>query len=84
MEKILIFFVCAMLTAERHNCIIYLFIYLFFRHMTHTYKIIQYKNKPYSDNNEHHSSVALTDDQYEIERVKNYNETHKTILHYIQ
>ena len=52
--------------------------------MTYSYKIIQYKNKPDSDNNEHHGSVALTDAQHEIKWVKNYNETLKTILHYIQ
>ena len=52
--------------------------------MTYTYKIIQYKSKPYSDNNEHHGSVAQTDAQHEIKWVKNYNETLKTILHYIQ
>ena len=52
--------------------------------MTYTYTIIQYKNKPYSDNNEHHGSVALTDAQREIKCAKNYNETLKTILHYIQ
>ena len=27
---------------------------------------MQYKNKPYSDNNEHHGSVAVTDAQHEI------------------
>ena len=42
--------------------------------MTYTYKIIQYKNKSYSDNNEHLGSVALTDAQHEIKWVKNYNE----------
>ena len=52
--------------------------------MTYKYKIIQYKNKPYSDNNEHHCSVTLTDAQHEIKWVKNYNETLKTTLHYIQ
>ena len=52
--------------------------------MTYTYKIIQYKNKPYSDNNKHHGSVALTDAQHEIKLVKLYNETLKTILHYIK
>ena len=52
--------------------------------MTYTYKIIQYKNKLYSDNNEHHVSVALTDAQHEIKWVKNYNEMVKTIIHYIQ
>ena len=61
----------------------FLLIY-FSRHMTYTYKIIQYKNKPYSDNNEHYGSVALTDSQHEIKWVKNYNETLKTLLHYIQ
>ena len=50
--------------------------------MTYTYKIIQYKNKPQSDN-EHHGSVALKDAQHEIKWVKNYNEMLKTILHYI-
>ena len=34
--------------------------------MTYKYKIIQYKNESYSDNNEHHDSVALTDAQHEI------------------
>ena len=52
--------------------------------MTYTYKSVQYKNKSYSDNNEHHGSVALTDAQHEIKWVKNYNETLKTTLHYIQ
>ena len=52
--------------------------------MTLTYQIIQYKNKPYSDNNEHHGSVALTDAQHELKWIKNYNETLKTILHDIQ
>ena len=52
--------------------------------MTYTYKIIQYKNKPYCDSNEHHGSVALTDAQHEIKWVKNYNETLKSFLHYIQ
>ena len=47
--------------------------------MTYTYKIIQYKNKSYSGNSEHHGSVALTDAQHEIECDKNYNETLKTI-----
>ena len=51
--------------------------------MTYTYKSIQYKNKSYSDNNEHHGSVALTDAQHEIKLIKNYNETLKTTLHYI-
>ena len=50
--------------------------------MTYTYTIIQYRNKPYSDNTEHHGSVALTDAQHEIKWVKNYYETLKTILHY--
>ena len=55
------------------------------RHITYTYKSIQYKNKPYSDNNEHHSSVAPTDAQHELKWVNNYNETLKYyILHYIQ
>ena len=40
--------------------------------MTYTYKNIQYKNKSYSDNNEHHGLVALTDAQHEIKLVKNY------------
>ena len=48
--------------------------------MTYTYKIIQYKNTPYSDND----SVALTDAQHEIKWVKNYNEMLETTLHYIQ
>ena len=52
--------------------------------MTCTYKSIRYKNKSHSDNNEHHGSVALTDAQYEINCVKNYNETLTTTLHYIQ
>ena len=52
--------------------------------MTYTYKIIQYKSEQYSVNKEHHGSVALTDAQHEIKRVKNYNNTLKTILHYIQ
>ena len=52
--------------------------------MTYIYNIIQYKNKPYSDNNEHHGSVALTDAQHEIKWVKNYNEIQKSILYYIQ
>ena len=52
--------------------------------MKYTYKIIQYKNKQYSDNNEHHGSAALTDDQHEMKWVKNYNETLQTILYYIQ
>ena len=52
--------------------------------MTYRYKNIQYKNEPYSDNNEHHGYVALTDAQHEIKWVKNYNETIKTILHYIK
>ena len=50
--------------------------------MTYTYKIIQFKNEPYSVNNEHHDSVALTDAQHEIKWLKTYNETLKTILHY--
>ena len=52
--------------------------------MTYTYKSIQYKNKSHSDNNEHRGSVALTDAQHEIKWAKNYNETLKTTLHYIQ
>ena len=52
--------------------------------MTYIYKIIQYKNQLYSDNNEHHDYVALTDAQHEIKWVKNLNETLKTILHYTQ
>ena len=52
--------------------------------MIYTYKSIQYKNKPYSNNNERRGSVALTDAQREIKWVKNYNETLKTTLHYIQ
>ena len=49
--------------------------------MTYTYNI---KTKPYSDNYEHHGSVALTEAQHEIKWVKNYNETLETIWHYIQ
>ena len=45
---------------------------------------MQYKNKSYSDNSEHHGSAALTDAQREIKCVKNYNETLKPILHYVQ
>ena len=45
---------------------------------------MQYNNKSYFDNNELHGSVALTDAQHEIKWVKNYNETLKTTLHYIQ
>ena len=60
-----------------------LFIY-FIRYMTYTYKSIQFKNKSYSDNNEHHGSVALTDARHEIKWIKNYNETLETTLHYIQ
>ena len=52
--------------------------------MTYTHKIIQYKNKSYSDNNEHHGSAAMTDSLHEIKLVKNYNETLKTTLHYKQ
>ena len=52
--------------------------------MTYTYTILQYKNIPYSDNNEHHGCVALADAQHELKLVKNYNETLKTIRHYIQ
>ena len=63
---------------------IYLLIYLFIRHVTYTYKSIRYKNKSHSDNNEYHGSVVLTDTQREIKWVKNYNETLKTTLHYIQ
>ena len=40
---------------------IYLFYLFILSDMTYAYKIIQYKNKPYSDNNEHRGSVALTD-----------------------
>ena len=61
---------------------IFLFFIYFIRHRT--YKLIQYKNKSYSDNNEHHGSVALTDAQHEITLVKNYNEKLKTILQYKQ
>ena len=55
-----------------------IYIYIFFnliRHVTYTYKNIHYKSKSYSDNNEHHGSVALTDAQHEIKWVNNYNET---------
>ena len=52
--------------------------------MTYTYKIIQYKNNPYSDNNRHHGYVALTDAQREMKCVDNYDETLQNILHYIQ
>ena len=59
--------------------------FYFIRHVTYTYKCIQYKSKSHSDNNEHHGSMALTDAQHEIKWVKNYNETKlKTTLHYIQ
>ena len=50
----------------------HLFIY-FIRHTTYTYNIIQYKNKPYFANNEHHGAVALTDAQHEKKWVNNYN-----------
>ena len=45
---------------------------------------MHYKNKSYSDNNEHNGSAARTDAQHEIKWVKNYNETLKAIIHYIQ
>ena len=52
--------------------------------MTYTYNILQYKNKPYSDNNEHRGSVALIDAHQATKWVKNYNETLNTTLHFIQ
>ena len=57
------------------HLIIHLFIYLFDQTHDMYIKVIHYKNKPYSDNNEYHGSVALTDAQHEIKWVKNYNES---------
>ena len=45
---------------------------------------MKYKNKSYSENNEHYGSVALTDAQHETKLVKNYNQTLKSSLHYAQ
>ena len=70
------------IVSKNDSQLVILFIYLFYQ--TYTYKIIQYENEPYSDNNEQHASVALTDAQHEIKLVNNYNETLKTILHNIQ
>ena len=51
--------------------------------IVHT-QLYNIKTKPYSDNNEHHGSVALTDALHERKWVKNYNETLETILNHIQ
>ena len=58
--------------ANRGQHTIYLLILLicYIRLMTYTYKIMQYENKPYSDNNGHHGSVTLTGAQHDIEWVK--------------
>ena len=58
----------------------YFICYLLYQTYDIYIKSIQYKNKSYSNNNEHHGSVALTDAQHEIKWVKNYNETLKTIF----
>ena len=72
-----------MILVQISHILFYLFILSDIWHIHTKLYNIQYKNKPYSDNNEYHGSVILTDAQHEIKLVKNYNEMLKTILHYI-